>query len=158
MRLKTILIVLSTAVILATSGCSIKPEKKAVTEKEFTSAVEEIGLEVKDDTKTYSDTVGVVTSLYGLKEDRSESYMFFVFKTAEDAGVQYDILRIQIGDTEAKNKFETDFSGTNYSVYKAEFDDLYYHVCLVDNTLFYGSSDKKNKSAIENFAKKLGYD
>ena len=158
MRLKKILIVLITAVILATTGCLFKPQKKIATENDFTAAVEEMGLEVVNDTETYSDSVGITTSLYGVRDDRSESYEFYVFKSTEDAGIQFDSLHIQIGDTDAKDKVETNLSGTNYSLYKAEVDDLYYHICWVENTLFFGSSVKEKKSDIENFAKKLGYD
>ncbi len=153
MRLKNILFVLITIVILATAGCG----KKAITEDGFTSAVEGIGLSVNDDTETYSDTAGITKSLYGVKDDRSESYEFYRFKTPEDAGVQFDSLRIQIGDAEAEDKVEVNLSGKNYSLYKADVDGLYYHVCRIDNTLFFGSSVKDKKKEIEDFAKKIGY-
>ena len=158
MRLKNILLVLTTISILVTAGCGIKPEKKAITEEVFTTAVEEAGLSVNDDTETYSETVGITKSLYGVKDDRSESYEYYLFKTTDDAGVQFDSLRIQIGGADAKDKIETNVSGTNYSLYKAEVDGLYYHVCWVENTLFFGSSVKENKNAVEKFAKTIGYD
>ncbi len=158
MRLKNILLVLTIISILVTAGCGIKPEKKAITEEVFTTAVEETGLSVNDDTETYSETVGITKSLYGVKDDRSESYEYYLFKTTDDAGVQFDSLRIQIGGADAKDKIETNVSGTNYSLYKAEVDGLYYHVCWVENTLFFGSSVKENKNAVEKFAKTIGYD
>ena len=158
MRLKNILLVLTIISILVTAGCGIKPEKKAITEEVFTTAVEETGLSVNDDTETYSETVGITKSLYGVKDDRSESYEYYLFRTTDDAGVQFDSLRIQIGGADAKDKIETNVSGTNYSLYKAEVDGLYYHVCWVENTLFFGSSVKENKNAVEKFAKTIGYD
>ena len=157
MSLKKFLIFLIAAVMLTNAACGIKPEKKVVSEQDFTSAVEELGFQVNDDTETYSQTVGITKSLYGVTDDRSESYEFYVFKTKEDAEIQFDSLHIQIGDTEAEDKIQTDISGINYSLYKAEVDDLYYHVCRVENTLFFGSSVKEKKDAIEKFAKTIGY-
>lgn len=157
MRVRKVGMCLMAAAVLLTAGCSMKLEKTAVTPDDFASAVEAVGLEVYDDTDSYEPEVGITVSIYGVDDDHTESYEFYTFDSSDSAEAQYESLKDQIENGDSENRTSSSFSGNNYSVYKATTDDVYYQVCVVDDTLFYGSAIPEKKSNIEDFAKKLGY-
>lgn len=157
MRVRKLGIFLIAAAMLAMVGCGVKLEKTAVTPDDFATAVEDLGFEVFDDTADYNTDVGITTSIYGVDDDHTESYEFYVFESVDAANAQMDSMQQQIENMDASDKSQSTMSGNNYSVLKVTADGVYYHVCAVDNTLFYGSSVVAKKSNIEEFAKKLGY-
>jgi hypothetical protein len=140
------------AAILVFSGCSTN--KTALTASGFEAKMEEAGFEIYDITDQYEE--GLLQAAYvAMKEDyRLE---FYVLNTNDDAKAMFNANQSDFEDLRSGNSSYNSVDIGNHSSYKLTTEDGYYVLSRIDNTLVFVKTDKKNKDAISNTLKNLGY-
>jgi hypothetical protein len=150
-KMKTLFLYIIAAILIF-SGCSTN--KTPLTSDGFKEKMEEAGFEIYDITDQYEE--GLLQAAYvAMKEDyRLE---FYVLNTNDDAKAMFNANQSDFEDLRSGNSSYNSVDIGNHSSYKLTTEDGYYVLSRIDNTLVFVKTDKKNKDAISNTLKNLGY-
>lgn len=141
---------------LAVIFSDLEIKKRVIDKQQFIMAANEAGFEVTDDTHLFEGVRGLDIALNASNSDKSLTYQFYVFDNRDTAEDEFDIFRKTLDNTFV-TKYYSSYVGQNYLVFKMEGAKDYFHLCKVDNTLFYAKSPNEDRLKVRDFAKEVGY-
>lgn len=127
-------------------------KKEALTDKQLTSELTELGFDVNDITDSMEDS-----NISTVKTANNRVYQieYYIFKSEDAAKTAYkNNVKLFSSNKKYEGKEE---NKDNYEKYTQETDLYYNSVVRIDNTIIYVSVNINHKKDVKNVLSKLGY-
>lgn len=139
--------------LLFITGCG---NKTMIDTNEFKNKTNENGYTYTDVTSQFKDSVFIKEASIAGSIDGWQ-IEFYTLEDQNYASSMFEKNKLEFDNERGASSIKTSSSGKNYDRYSLTTSDLYMYLSRIDNTLIYVKENVKNKDAISEFIKDLGY-
>lgn len=146
MKKKGLVFAVLLLVMVFCAGCG---EKTAMTDESFRSTMEEQGFNVYDVSKIYSNNNEVKTAMAAVSSDNYQ-IEFIIYDNVDIAELTFDAIRDGFEHEKPDKAGEHSYtSGPNYEKYSQTYEESYWYVNRVDNTVMRARIPSKYENTIK---------
>jgi len=137
---------------------NIGEDKTPATYEQVYNTLEQYKCDANDSTEQYLEAYPNIGLKYVISA-RNTDFLFdyYEFETTDDAYGAYQKLNAGINENFSRDAIETGGDMRNYIIHTYLYDNEYYYLMKVDNTVLYCESSEANKALVNDIAHTLGY-
>lgn len=133
-------------------------DKVPATYEQVWNALEEHNCDANDSTEQYLEAYPSIGLKYVISaRDTDFLFDYYEFESTDDAYGAYQRLNAGINENFSRDSVETGADLRNYIIHTYLYNNEYYYLMKVDNTVLYCESSEANKDLVNDIAYSLGY-
>ena len=136
--------------LIMLTGCTAT--KEVISAENFINKVEGESYTVVDISDQYTEEDSVIKVL--IAEGTDYNIEYYLLGTHDDAVALFEAT---VQDVSTGSGSYVSQNGKNYSTFKGTYDEVYYYISQIENTLIYIQADASNKNDVSQITKKLGF-